>query len=152
MRLFVWTTFLAFALSFTACSVLRLQPANFAWPVESVLKVDNRGYVADERYSLSFNTTGIFVEEFGDSTAYLNSEIRLLRNNNGFYFLTGNDFKNIYVMVINEGSLALKNKIFISEKGLDNPALNQRQPYIELISGTNIIYLTTEGIYRIKNE
>ena len=135
---------------FAACSSLTLQPANFAWPVESVLKVDNKGEVADERYSIRFNTTGVFLEEFGDSTAYINSEIRLLCDNNGFYFLTGEGFKNVYVFTIDDGSLALENKIFISERGLVNPALNQRSPFIELINRESSIYLNHKGIYRIQ--
>ncbi len=143
---------LLFPILFYACSSLKLQPANFGWPVESVLMVDRNGNVTDDRYSISFNTINVFLEEFGDSTDYINSEIRLLRNNNGFYFLTGEEFKNVYVFIIDDDALVLVNKIFVSESGLINPALNQRPPYIELINGEDIIYLTNKGIYRIKNE
>ena len=102
MKLIVRATFLSITLLLVACSGLRLQPANFAWPVESVLRVYNNGEVADERYSISFNTAGIFYEEFGDSTAYIGADIRLICNNDGFYFLTGEIFKNVYVFIIDE--------------------------------------------------
>lgn len=130
----------------TACSMLTLQPADFSWPVESLLKVDDQGNVAEDRYSTSFNTIGLFYEEFQDSLAYRGKSIHLIRNNWGDYFITGDEFKNVYVFKVHEGTLELEKKIFISEFGLKTPALNQRTPYIELLDGDNKIYLTSDGI------
>lgn len=130
----------------TACSMLTLQPADFSWPVESLLKVDDQGNVAEDRYSTSFNTIGLFYEEFQDSLAYRGKSIHLIRNNWGDYFITGDEFKNVYVFKAHEGTLELEKKIFISEFGLKTPALNQRTPYIELLDGDNKIYLTSDGI------
>ena len=143
-----WTKFLSFVLLglFAACSTLTLQSVNFAWPIESVLPVDESGMVTDDRYSLSFDTRGLFYEELNDSSAYKEKEIRILRNVNGFYFVTVNKFKNVYVFKISDGTLVLDNKIFISEFGVENPALNQRAPYVELIDGVNSLYLTNTGI------
>ena len=62
---------------FAACSALSLQPANFAWPIESVLPVDENGMVSDERYSMSFDTRVLFFAEFSDSSAYIEKEIRM---------------------------------------------------------------------------
>ena len=39
----------------TACSTLKLQQADFAWPVESVISVDENGKASDDRYSISRN-------------------------------------------------------------------------------------------------
>jgi len=130
----------------TACSMLTLQPADFSWPVESLLKVEEDGNVTEDRYSTSFNTVGLFYEEFQDSMAYKGKSIHLIRNNWGDYFITGNEFKNVYVFKASEGTLTLEKKIFISEFGLKDPALNQRTPYIELLDGDNKIYLTSDGI------
>ena len=130
----------------TACSTLTLQPANFSWPVESLLKVDDRGNVTEDRYSTSFNTIGLYYEEFQDSLAYKGKSLHLIRNNQGNYFITGNEFKNVYVFRTSGGALALEKKIFISEFGLKDPALNQRSPYIELLDGENKINLTSDGI------
>ena len=44
----------------------------------------------------------------------------------------------------------MDNKIFISEFGVENPSLNQRVPYVELIDGVNSLYLTNTGIDRDK--
>jgi len=130
----------------SACTMLTLQPADFSWPVESLLKVDEMGNVSEERYSTTFNTMGLFYEEFQDSMACKGKSIHLIRNNVGNYFITGNEFKNVYVFKASEGTFVLEKKIFISEFGLKDPAFNQRSPYIELLDGDNIINLTSDGI------
>jgi hypothetical protein len=129
-----------------ACSVLTLQPANFSWPIESVLPVDSNGKVTEDRYSIEVNTVGLFFEEFQDSLSYKGKEVRMIRDNQGFYFLTASNFKNVYVFKVDEGKLILENKIFISEFGLQAPAFNQRDPYIELVDGTSKMNLTHKGI------
>ena len=48
-----------FSLITAACSVLTLQPANFSWPLESILPVDDNGKVSEDRYSIEVNTIGI---------------------------------------------------------------------------------------------
>jgi len=129
-----------------ACSVLTLQPANFSWPIESVLPVDDNGKVIEDRYSIEVNTVGLFFEEFQDSLSYKGKEVRMIRDNQGFYFITASNFKNVYVFKVDEGKLVLENKIFISEFGLQTPAFNQRDPYIELVDGTSKMNLTHKGI------
>jgi hypothetical protein len=130
----------------SACSTLTLQPANFAWPLESVLPVDDEGNVLEDRYSLEFNTKAMFFEEFQDSLAYIDREIHFIRDNLGLYFITGSNFKNVYVFKAVEGKLVLDNKIFISEFGLQTPAFNQREPFIEIVDGNYKMNLTSEGI------
>jgi hypothetical protein len=129
-----------------ACSVLTLQPANFSWPLESILPVDDNGNISEDRYSIVVNTVGMFFEEFQDSLSYKSKEVRMIRDNQGFYFLTSTNFKNVYVFKADEGKLVQENKIFISEFGLQTPAFNQRDPYIELVDGTNKMNLTHKGI------
>lgn len=143
-KIIILSTFLI--LIGTACTMLTLQPADFSWPVESLLKIDGQGNVIADRYSTSFNTTGLFFEEFQDSMAYNGKDIHLIRNNWGDYFITGKEFKNVYVFKASEGTLVLEKKIFISEFGLKDPAFNQRSPYVELLDGDYKINLTSEGI------
>ena len=138
--------FLFLILITASCSVLTLQPANFSWPLESVLPVDDNGKVSEDRYSLEVSTVGLFFEEFQDSLSYKGKEVRMIRDNQGFYFLTASDFKNVYVFKADEGKLVQENKIFISEFGLKTPAFNQRDPYIELVDGTNKMNLTYKGV------
>jgi hypothetical protein len=135
-----------FLLFITACKTFTLQPANFSWPIESVLPVDKDGNVTEERYSIEFKTTGLFFEEFQDSLAYMGKELRVIRDNKGYYFITSTNFKNVYVFKAYDGTMKQKNKILISETGMENPIFNQRDPYIELIDGITKLNLTHEGI------
>lgn len=130
------------------CSSLILKPTNFGWPLEAVLKVDKNGNVQEKRYSLDFNTKELFLTETGDSLGYQNKELRVIRNSNGYYFMVANNFKNVYVFSPSEGSLSLSKKIAISDStGINNPAFNQRPPYIELNYDNNKkVNLTNEGI------
>lgn len=145
MKQLLIVSFILFSM-FTACPVLTLQPANFSWPLESVLPVDDNGNISDDRYSVEVNTVGMFFEEFQDSLSYKDKEIRMIRDNQGFYFMTSSNFKNVYVFKADEGKLVQENKIFISEFGLQSPAFNQRNPYIELVDGTNKMNLTHKGV------
>ena len=138
--------FSAFLILITSCSMLTLAPAKFGWPVESVVRVKDDGTFKEDRYSVSFNTKPLFFEEAADSNAYLDRELRIIRNDEGFYFITSKGFKNVYVFQQSDGSLNLKSKIFISEFGLQNPYFNQRTPYIELIDGEMKLYLGNNGI------
>ncbi len=130
----------------SACTILTLHPANFAWPIESVLDINNEGMVLEERYSIEFNTSGLFFDEFQDSSAYIGNSIRIIRDQEGYYYITASKFKNVYVFRADEGSFVLHNKILISESGTDNPAFNQRIPYIELIDGDKKVKLSNKGI------
>jgi hypothetical protein len=134
-------------LIYSACSTLTLQSANFAWPIESVLPVNDEGNVLDERYSVEFNTTPLFYEELKDSNAYAGKDIRLIRDKEGYYYMTANEFKNVYVFQAEEGELILENKIPISETGIIRPAFNQRDTLIELVDANNkTISLTHQGM------
>lgn len=138
-------SFLIFAAA--GCSSLILKPADFAWPIESVLKVNEDGNVQEKRFSLSFNSKELFLKETGDSLGYQNKNLHVIRGYKGFYFMTSDNFKNVYVFDASDASFKLENKIEISDSaGIENPAFNQRSPYIELIYGDKKINLTDEGI------
>lgn len=133
----------------SACSTLTLKPADYAWPIENALKVDAKGTITEQRFSFSVNVKPIFFEEFQDSTNYIGKELRIIRDRAGFYFITGKDFKNVYVFKPIESGMQLEIKIVISEtKGLTSPAFNQRNQYIELIDAANKYQLTSKGLMR----
>ncbi len=151
MKVIKYLVPLAFVL-FASCTSLVLKPADFSWPVESVLKADDNGNVNIQRYSISFNVKPLFFKETGDSTAYQNEPIRVIRNMKGYYFMVANNFKNVYVFNVKDGGFSLDKTIEISKKtGVDNPAFNQRTPYIELVYGQNSdqkLNLTEKGIVK----
>ncbi|MBM4172265.1 MAG: hypothetical protein FJ214_10390 [Ignavibacteria bacterium] len=131
------------------CASLKLSPADYSWPIETVLKVDAQGFVSEERYTFSLGVKNLFFAEFKDSTKYINQEIRIIRDNLGYYFITGKEFKNVYVFADAEGGMSLENKIVLSETiGLTNPAFNQKAPNIELLDGSNKYLLNYKGHVR----
>lgn len=114
----------------TACGPsLVLQDVDYAQPVESVLEPDSNTDVHDQRYAVKFNIAPVLEEEGVSSV----DEIRLIRNTAGYYFLTASSFTSVYVFEPGEGELSLKNKIDISDEGLQQPAFNQRQGRIQLV-------------------
>lgn len=129
-----------------SCSSLTLTPAEFSWPLESVLKIDNNGFVKEDRNSISFDTKALFLEETEDSLGYAGKTLHLIRNNEGYYFMTAVDFKNVYVFAVEKNAFVLDNKIQINETGLKNPAFNQRNPFIELLDDGITYNLSSEAI------
>lgn len=129
------------------CSPLTLKPADFGWPVESVLKVDGKGMVQESRYQLSFNVKPMLFEETGDSVNVSNVTIRVIRDPLGYFYITAPKFKNVYVFAAAEGALKLETKIMISEKGMAAPAFNARAPHVQLINGNDKpLMLSKNGI------
>lgn len=130
------------------CSSLTLEPANFAWPIESVLTTDDQGNVYIERFTTGFNASNLFRAEFGEATTIANKELRVIRDQLGYYVMTSPGFMNVYVFEVDNGALVRVNKIFISKEGILNPALNQRSPNIELISNGVSYLLDSKGLKR----
>lgn len=132
-----------------ACSSLVLSPADYSWPVENVLKVDGNGFISEERYTFSINVKQLFFAEYKDSTNYLGKEIRIIRDKPGYYFITAQDFKNVYVFMPVENGMKLENKILLSEtESLMSPVFNQKNSHIELLDGSRKYSLNNKGIVR----
>lgn len=108
---------------------LVLQNVDYAQPIESVLTPDSNNQVHDQRYAIKFNVSDILTDEEASSV----NQIRLIRNSAGFYFVTASGFNNVYVFEPSESELKLKSRISVSENGLEQPAFNQRNTYIELV-------------------
>jgi hypothetical protein len=136
-----------------SCSSLSLQQVDYAWPVESEIKVSPQNVVEENRYAISFRVPQLAAEEFGDSTALKGKKVRMLRSVEGYYFVTAPTFKNVYVFSPGPSELVLKSKIEVSKTGLSAPALNQRPPYVELLDGKNPkINLTSDNIEEEKKQ
>lgn len=129
------------------CSQLTLEPSDFSWPIESVLDINDQGYIIENRYSFTTNVKSLFLAETNDSSAFLNSNIRVIRDEKGYYYLTANGFKNVYLFNVSDGKMLLFQKILVSEFGLDLPAFNQRKPYIEILDGEqHVMFINSNGI------
>ncbi len=128
-----------------SCSSLTLENVNYGWPVESVTTVSPENMVSEGRYALSFSIAPVAQEEFQDTTALRGSQIRILRDQEGNYFLTGPRFKHVYVFKPGRHELKEENVIEISQTGLQNPAFNLRPPYVELIDGEGFKRIMDRG-------
>ncbi len=128
---------LAFTVVVSSCSSLSLQWVDYSWPVESVLKVDQHNTIEERRYAISMRVTDLALEELQDSSALVGTSLRVIRNEDGYYFITGPRFKNVYVFTPGARELNLKSRIQLSENGMKSPAFNLRSPYIEVVDGKN---------------
>lgn len=145
---FVRASFILPFLLLPGCSPLALKPADFGWPVESVLKSDASGMVQENRYQVSFSIKPMVFEEKEDSTDVGGLSVRVIRDQAGYYYITSPGFKHVYVFGTGEGALLLEKKILVSEKGLQSPAFNARPPYIQLLStGEKPRLLSKSGIH-----
>lgn len=130
----------------SACSSVTLKPADFAWPVESVINTDANGTVVIDRYSTAFNVTNLFKEEFSETTNAINKEIRVIRGADGFYYITAAGFKNVYLFYAKEGKLIAEKQFLINETGLTEPIFNQNKPNIELVDGDEVYIINSDGL------
>lgn len=129
------------------CSQLTLEPSDFSWPIESVLDISDEGNISENRFSFTTNVKSLFLAETNDSSSFMNSTVRVIRDEKGYYYLTANGFKNVYVFSVNDGKMILSQKFLISEFGLDLPAFNQRKPYIEILDGEqHVMFINSNGI------
>lgn len=138
----------------TACNKFVVENVNYSHSIESVLTPDENGNVEDVRHGITFNTKPFVKQEFGESDSTTINEIRLIRNADGFYYITANNFKNVYVMEPGQGELKLKNKIKISEDRMSDPAFNMREGQVQLVkTETNeVITLNEDGIQENKEQ
>lgn len=145
--------FILILLIAVGCSQLTLEPSDFSWPIESVLDVNDEGNIIENRYSFTTNVNALFLAETNDSSASMNSSVRVIRDEKGYYYLTANGFKNVYLFNVNDGKMILHQQILISEFGLDLPAFNQRKPYIELLDGEqHVMFINSNGIQEKNSE
>lgn len=133
----------------TSCNKsLVIENVNYAQNVESVLVPNEEGVVTDIRNNISFSIIPLIHKEFGINSSFNINEIRLIRNQKGFYFITAHHFKNVYVFMPVENELKLKKIIAISDNEIQKPIFNWRNPFIEILSleNGNSLFLTEKGI------
>jgi hypothetical protein len=134
---------MALALVLPACSSLTLENANFEWPDERVITVDQTNRVQERERIVSFDVGALAQEELGDPNALTGTALHLIRNAEGYYFVCGPKFKNVYVFAPGERQLNLHSTIVVSENGLQTPEFNRRAPYVQLLDGPSFSRLLT---------
>ena len=137
----------SFAVLLSACSTrVAIENVDFAQPLETVVQADSDGQVFDVRSGVSFNVLSLLENEGLNASEFANTDIRMIRNHQGYYFVTAAGFRNVYVMKTRENELRSENIIRISADRMENPALNQRNPYIQLVYGNRSVNLSKNGI------
>jgi len=138
---------ISLAMGVFACNdALIVHDVNYGQPVESVLQPDTNGVIIDKRYGLSFDISPLQFAETGDSVNVSIDRVHLIRGVKGYYYITANNFKHVYIMKPTKGSLTLKEKVLVSDAGLRSPAFNLRSPFIQLVETENdIVYALDEN-------
>ncbi|MEX0723962.1 MAG: hypothetical protein WD053_08795 [Gracilimonas sp.] len=144
----------SFVVIATACNKFVVEDVNYAQEIESVLVPDENGDVHDVRYGITFNVEPFKKQEFSEDEPVDINEVRLIRNAQGYYFITANHFKNVYVMEPGKSELKLKKKIKVSEERLNAPAFNLRESTVQLIKtdSNEILTLNENGIQENNEE
>jgi len=145
MRMILFSTLAVLTLFLVACSSLTLENVHYGWPVEEVATVSETNRVVSDRHGLSFSIAKIAENELQDSTALRGKKVRILRSDEGYYFLTAQGFKNVYVFSPARQELSKESTIEVSQTGLHDPALNLRPPYVELIDSDGLHRLLTRS-------
>ena len=145
MRIMLVSVYGLCVLALASCSSLKIEHVDYGWPVEVVTTATSTNMVSAERYGLVFSVAKIAEAEFQDSAGLAGQQVRFLRSSEGYYFLTGPRFKNVYVLRPAEGELAKESVIAVSPTGLRTPALNLRTPYVELLDGEGFRKLLTHN-------
>lgn len=130
----------------SACSSsVTIQNVDFAQPLEEQLRPNVQGEVMGERSGISFSVLPMLENEDLSLDAFGDTPVNIIQNHQGFYFVTAAGFRNVYVMESNENELKSVTIIQVSDERLENPALNQRNPFIELVDSDMAVNLTKEG-------
>lgn len=145
MRMIPFSTLAVLSLFLVSCSSLTLENVHYGWPVEEVAAVSQSNRVESDRHGLSFSVAKIAENELQDSTALQGKKVRILRNDEGYYFLTAAGFKHVYVFSPGAHELAKESVIEVAPSGLVDPALNLRPPYVELIDANGFHKLLTHS-------
>lgn len=121
-------------------STMEIKSVDYSMLLETVLRPETDGRVIDRGYGLRFSVKSIQFLETGDSSR-VNAEFRVIRDLNGYYFITSAGFKHVYIMRPTANAMKLYKQVLISVAGLQRPAFNQRNPIIQLLDGDSQSYM-----------
>ncbi|MHB8895045.1 MAG: hypothetical protein ACYC99_07710 [Candidatus Geothermincolia bacterium] len=133
-------------LALPGCASVTLKPVDFSWAFESVLTADSAGYVRAEPKTIAFNAGELFRAEMKDPAAAAGMVVRIIRDYDGYYFITAPGFRNVYIFNGAKGKLTLRKKVLIAEQGMEKPFFNRRELGIELVANGQVYLLSRKGI------
>ena len=125
-----------------------ISKVDYSQPIESVLEPNEDGMVNDQEHGLQFSMMPLQYAETQDTSSVTTPEIRYIRGQSGLYYVTAPTYSHVYLMTPEKRELKLEKKIKINEVGIDKPAFNQRDNYVQLVNRTTgeRYQLTPEGM------
>jgi len=133
------------SLALPGCA-LTIKPVDFSWSYESVLTADANGDYRAEPKTIAFNGAALFQAESGKKDAVAGKPVRMIRDRAGYYYVTTEGFKHVYILKGAEGKLTLKKKVLIDPNGMKKPFFNRREEGIELVANGQSHLLNKKGI------
>jgi len=128
------------------CATVTIKPVDFSWSFESVMTADSAGYVRAEPKTIAFDAGALFRAETKDTGTAAGKTVRIIRDRDGYYFITSPGFRNVYIFEGAKSALTLYKKVLIAEAGMENPFFNRRDQGIELVANGQVHLLTRKGI------
>lgn len=130
----IWSLILLPGLMLAGCgSSLVIENVDYAQSIESVLTPNEQGVVNDVEHGIEFSILPLQFEETQDTSSVTVEQVRYIRGQEGYYYITASGFQNVYIMTPEEGQLVLNEQVLASEQGIASPALNQRGSFIQLV-------------------
>jgi hypothetical protein len=140
---FLW---LVAILALPGCASVTLKPVDFSWSFESVLTTDAAGVATGEPKTIVFNANELFLAETKAATTGADKVVRVIRDVEGYYYMTSPGFKHVYIFEGADGELTLEKKVLISEEGMEKPFFNRRELGIELAANGQVYLLNKKGL------
>lgn len=143
------------AISFMGCKQsMVISNVDYSQSIESVLEPDEDGVINDQKNGLKFNIKPIQFAETQDTSSVTTKQVRYIRGQEGYYYLTAPNYKHVYVMAPEKGKLKLEKKMKVTEDGVEEPAFNQRMTYIQLINqeSDEVWKVTAENIEKEESQ
>ena len=145
MKKVVLVWFLAI-LVLPGCATVTLKPVDFSWSFESVLTADSAGYVKAEPRTIAFDAGEMFRAKTKGQVAAAGNVVRIIRDYEGYYFITSPGFRHVYIFNGARSALSLEKKVLMAEQGMEKPFFNRREKGIELVANGQVYLLNRKGI------
>ena len=125
-----------------------ISKVDYSQPLETVLTPTEEGMIIDKKHGLKFSMMPLQYAETEDTSSVTTKEIRYIRGESGLYYLTAPTYRHVYLMMPARNELKVEKKIMISEAGMEKPAFNQRDNFVQLVNRTSgeTYKLTPEGM------
>jgi hypothetical protein len=123
---------IVFAMFISSCSSFKIENVTYGWSAEYIASPDDNGNFTVPKHSMVLNLTKVFQEEkITDPPSKFN--IHIIRDDEGYYFITSDKFIFVWVFESREKSLKLYDKLnLLDNKPLNDPKFNEQKPNVKL--------------------